>query len=110
VWGPAKATKKSLLPVKVWIYGGAGYIGSSSNPLYNGCGIATNAIVVSMNYRLGPLGWLTLGSPANFTGNYGVLDVLMALQWVQENIASFGGNNVWIISLKINRNFKNSLY
>jgi carboxylesterase type B len=94
VWGPAKATQKSLLPVKVWIYGGGGYVGSSSDPLYNGCGIATNAIVVSMNYRLGPLGWLTLGAPANFAGNYGILDVLMALQWVQENIASFDGNNV----------------
>ncbi|CAF1412588.1 unnamed protein product [Adineta steineri] len=94
VWAPANATKNSSLPVKVWIYGGGGYIGSSSDPLYNGCAIATNAIVVSMNYRLGPLGWLTLGAPLNFTGNYGVLDVLMALQWIQENIASFGGNNV----------------
>jgi carboxylesterase type B len=80
--------------VKVWIYGGGGYIGTSADPLYNGCGIATNAIVVSMNYRLGPLGWLTLGPNPSFTGNYGVLDVLLALQWVQENIASFGGNNV----------------
>ncbi|CAF0765758.1 unnamed protein product [Adineta steineri] len=94
VWAPANATKNSSLPVKVWIYGGGGYIVSSSDPLYNGCAIATNAIVVSMNYRLGPLGWLTLGAPLNFTGNYGVLDVLMALQWIQENIASFGGNNV----------------
>ncbi|CAF0902735.1 unnamed protein product [Rotaria sordida] len=102
VWAPAKATDKSLLPVKVWIYGGGGYVGSTSDPLYNGCGIATNAVVVSMNYRLGPLGWLTLGPPASFTGNYGILDVLMALQWVQENIASFGGNNVWTISLNIN--------
>jgi carboxylesterase type B len=94
VWAPVNATKNSLLPVKVWIYGGGGYIGSSADPLYNGCGIATNAIFVSMNYRLGTLGWLTLGSPANFTGNYGVLDILLALHWVQENIASFGGNNV----------------
>jgi acetyl esterase/lipase len=94
VWAPANATNTSSLPVKVWIYGGAGYIGTSADPLNNGCGIATNAIVVSMNYRLGPLGWLTLGPPVNFTGNYGVLDILMALQWVQENIASFGGNNV----------------
>ncbi|CAF0842454.1 unnamed protein product [Adineta steineri] len=97
VWTPANATKDSLLPVKVWIYGGGGYIGSSSDPLYNGCAIATNAIVVSMNYRLGPLGWLTLGAPLNFTGNYGVLDVLMALQWIQENIASFGGNNKTVL-------------
>jgi carboxylesterase type B len=57
-----------------------------------------------MNYRLGPLGWLTLGQPSNLTGNYGVLDILMALQWVQENIASFGGNNVLIISLNLTTN------
>ncbi|CAF1245704.1 unnamed protein product [Adineta steineri] len=97
VWAPANATQNSSLPVKVWIYGGNGYEGSSSDPLYNGCGIATDAIVVSMNYRLGPLGWLTLGAPLNFTGNYGVLDVLMALQWVQENIASFGGNKSTVL-------------
>ncbi|CAF1117956.1 unnamed protein product [Adineta steineri] len=101
VWAPANTTQNSSLPVKVWIYGGNGYEGSSSDPLYNGCGIATDAVVVSMNYRLGPLGWLTLGAPLNFTGNYGVLDVLMALQWVQENIASFGGNKVFIISLNL---------
>jgi len=98
VWGPANATVNSSLPVKVWIYGGGGYIGSSSDPLYNGCAIATNAIVVSMNYRLGPLGWLTLGPQLNITGNYGILDILMALQWVQENIAAFGGNTVWRVS------------
>jgi carboxylesterase type B len=63
VWAPANTTANSSLPVKVWIYGGGGYIGTSADPLYNGCGIATNAIVVSMNYRLGPLGWLTLGAP-----------------------------------------------
>jgi carboxylesterase type B len=86
----------SSLPVKVWIYGGAFYAGSTYDPMYNGCGIATNAIVVTMNYRLGPLGWLTLDSSLNLTGNYGVLDVLMALQWVQDNITSFGGNKVRI--------------
>jgi carboxylesterase type B len=94
VWAPSNATLNSFLPVKVWIYGGGGYIGTSADPLYNGCAIATNAILVSINYRLGPFGWLTLGSPLNFTGNYGVLDVLLALQWVQTNIGSFGGNNV----------------
>lgn len=81
--------------MKVWIYGGGGYVGSSFSPLYNGCGIATNAVVVSMNYRLGTLGWLTLGPPSNLTGNYGILDVLAALKWVQANIASFGGNRVY---------------
>jgi carboxylesterase type B len=98
VWAPANATQNSSLPVKVWIYGGGGYIGTSSDPLSNGCAIATNAIVVSMNYRLGPIGWLTLGPPANFTGNYGILDVLLALQWVQDNIAAFGGNKVCAVS------------
>ncbi|CAF4067154.1 unnamed protein product, partial [Adineta steineri] len=92
VWAPVNATNTSLLPVKVWIYGGSGDTGSNADPLSNGCAIATNAIVVSMNYRLGPLGWLTLGSPINFTGNYGVLDILLALKWIQENIVSFGGN------------------
>ncbi|CAF0736724.1 unnamed protein product [Adineta steineri] len=50
-----------------------------------------------MNYRLGPLGWLTLGLPTNFTGNYGVLDILLALKWIQENIVSFGGNNKTVL-------------
>ena len=94
MWAPINATKDSLLPVKVWIYGGSFYTGSSSDPLYNGCGLAATSIVVSMNYRIGPIGWLTLDSGTNFTGNYGILDILMSLQWIHENIASFGGNPV----------------
>ena len=74
MWTPANATQGSLLPVKVFVHGGSGYAGSSSDPSYNGCGIATDAVVVTMNYRLGPLGWLTLGQSSNITGNYGLLD------------------------------------
>ncbi|CAF1542867.1 unnamed protein product [Rotaria magnacalcarata] len=97
VWAPVNVTINSSLPVKVWIYGGVFYAGSTYDPLYNGCNIATNAIVVTMNYRVGPLGWLTLNSSLGLTGNYGILDVLMALQWIQDNIASFGGNKTTVL-------------
>jgi carboxylesterase type B len=62
--------------------------------MYDGCNVAeTGAIVVTINYRLGPLGYLALES-AGFGGNQGIQDALLALQWVQDNIAAFGGDPV----------------
>ncbi|KAF4687603.1 hypothetical protein FOZ60_003767 [Perkinsus olseni] len=95
VYRPANATESSKLPVMAWIYGG-GYV--AGNALgYDGTALAAehNSIVVTMNYRLGPLGFW--GSPASFkeegtTGNWGQLDQQQALKWIQKNIAGFGGD------------------
>ena len=82
----------------VWIYGG-GYInGSASMPLYWGDRLAhKGVIVVTIAYRLGPLGFLALPeltreSPHHSSGNYGLMDQIAALEWVQRNIAAFGGD------------------
>jgi carboxylesterase type B len=63
--------------------------------MYNGCNSAAegSSLVVGINYRLGPLGFLALES-AGIAGNQGILDILMGLQWIQENIAAFGGDPV----------------
>ena len=103
IWTPAKSAQAHL-PVIVWIYGG-GYInGSSSMPLYWGDKLAhKGVIVVTIAYRLGPLGFLafpelTRESPHHSSGNYGLMDQIAALEWIQRNIAAFGGdsNNVTI--------------
>jgi para-nitrobenzyl esterase len=95
IWSPAKADH---LPVIVWIYGG-GYInGSASMPLYWGDRLARKGvIVVTIAYRLGPLGFLahpelTRESPHHSSGNYGLMDQIAALEWIQRNIAAFGGD------------------
>ena len=94
VWTPTNATADSALPVRVWVYGGANSAGGISDPLYDGCNIASgDALLVSINYRLGPLGFLALDS-AGITGNQATQDILLALEWVQENIAAFGGDPV----------------
>ena len=90
IWMPPNANN---LPVKFWIYGGGNTAGSVSNPTYSGCNLATDSVVVSMNYRLGPLGFLALQS-GGVAGNMGIQDQLLGLQWVQENIRSFGGDPV----------------
>ncbi len=85
-------------PVMVWIHGGGFTIGSSSQPLYDGGALAKrgDVVVVTLNYRLGALGFLRLtdltGGRIPSTGNEGLLDQLAALKWVQENIAGFGGD------------------
>ena len=62
--------------------------------MYDGCNTAKEgSILVSVNYRLGPLGLLTLGS-AGIRGNQGIQDLILGLEWVQENIAAFGGDPV----------------
>lgn len=83
----------------MWIYGGGETAGSISDPLYSGCNIAVqDTVLVSLNYRLGPLGFLALPS-AGIHGNFAIQDILLALRWVQSNIAAFGGNPVSFRSL-----------
>jgi para-nitrobenzyl esterase len=99
IWTPAQAkTAPEHLPVIVWIYGG-GYInGSASMPLYWGDRLAQKGVVVvTISYRLGPLGFLALPdltreSPHHSSGNYGLMDQIAALEWIQRNIAAFGGD------------------
>ena len=97
VWTPAKSANEKL-PVMVWIYGGGFSGGSASNPSFDGEGLAAKGVVrVSMNYRLGILGFLAhpeldKESPNHTSGNYGLLDQIAALEWVQRNIAAFGGD------------------
>jgi para-nitrobenzyl esterase len=96
VWTAAKASDKR--PVMVWIHGGALTRGSGATRTYDGTAFARKGVVlVTVNYRLGPLGYLahpelTAESPQRASGNYGVLDQIAALKWVQKNIASFGGD------------------
>jgi para-nitrobenzyl esterase len=95
VWAPANARKA---PVLVWIHGGALANGYSHEAIYNGAKFAQRGvIVVSINYRLGVLGYLahpglSAESPHDISGNYGLLDQIEALRWVQRNIAAFGGD------------------
>ena len=85
-------------PVIVWIHGGGLTYGSAAEPVYNGASLASKgAVVVTLNYRLGPLGFfahpqLSAESEHGVSGNYGILDQIAALQWVQRNIAAFGGD------------------
>ncbi|MDR2497614.1 MAG: carboxylesterase family protein [Tannerellaceae bacterium] len=96
VWTPAGPGDR--LPVMVWIHGGGFTGGSGTVPLYDGEAIARKGIVyVTINYRLGIFGFLahpelSAESPQHLSGNYGLLDQVAALRWVQENIAGFGGD------------------
>ncbi|KAM6117734.1 bile salt-activated lipase-like isoform 3-T9 [Phoenicopterus ruber ruber] len=100
IWIPQGRREVSTnMPVMVWIYGGAFLVGGSQganfldNYLYDGEEIAVrgNVIVVTINYRLGPLGFLSTGD-ANLPGNYGLKDQHMAIAWVKRNIKAFGGD------------------
>ncbi|KAM9359168.1 cholinesterase-like isoform 1-T2 [Symphorus nematophorus] len=98
VWSPhfnKTHPQRSLAPVLVWIYGGGFTVGTSSLDLYDGRFLSKSegAVVVSMNYRLGPLGFLSLPDNKNIRGNAGLLDQRLALQWVANNIAAFGGDS-----------------
>lgn len=96
VWAPEDAENA---PVFVWIHGGSLVTGAGDLPMYDGTRIAneTGVIVVTINYRLGVLGYLahpelSADSPQNISGNYGLMDQIAALKWVEDNIAAFGGN------------------
>jgi para-nitrobenzyl esterase len=97
VWTPA-ARGGAPLPVIVWIYGGGFVNGGSSPAVYDGTRFAGHGVVfVSFNYRLGRFGFfahpaLSKESPEAPLGNYAFLDQIAALQWVQRNIAAFGGD------------------
>ncbi len=97
VWSPAK-TNKERLPVLVWIYGGGFSFGSTSEPVYNGAKLAGKGVVlVSIAYRVGPLGFLahpelSAETKHQTSGNYGLLDMIAGLKWIQQNISAFGGD------------------
>jgi len=97
VWTPAKSAKERI-PVLVWIHGGGFSFGATSEAGYDGKNLAGKGVVlVSIAYRLGPLGFLahpelSSGSPEGVSGNYGLLDMIAALQWIRKNIAAFGGD------------------
>jgi para-nitrobenzyl esterase len=96
VWTAAAVTER--LPVMAYIYGGGFNEGSSSVAVYDGASLAARGVVVvTINYRTGPLGFLvhpalSAESPHKVSGNYGLLDQIAALAWVQRNIAAFGGD------------------
>ncbi|HTW34340.1 MAG TPA: carboxylesterase family protein [Rhizomicrobium sp.] len=95
IWAPADARNA---PVFFWIHGGALVGGSSKESLYDGAKLAARGVVVvTINYRLGVLGWLahpelSTESPLHISGNYGLLDQIEALHWVKRNIGAFGGD------------------
>ena len=91
VWAPA-CESSSPRAVMVWLHGGAYMTGAGAQACYSGNALARrgDVIVVSPNFRLGALGFLHL--PGVSEGNLGLLDIALALQWVQENIAAFGGD------------------
>ena len=97
VWTPTARGQRPLA-VMVWIYGGGFNEGSSAVDVYDGAPLASRGVVVvSMNYRTGALGALahpelSKESPHHVSGNYGLLDQIAALQWVQTNIGAFGGD------------------
>ena len=96
VWTAAKNNKEKR-PVFVWIYGGGFSSGSAACAIYDGEEMAKRGIVfVSINYRVGPFGFLAHPELSkeqnNASGNYGLLDQIAALQWIQKNIAAFGGD------------------
>jgi para-nitrobenzyl esterase len=98
VWASSDTAAGDRKPVMVWIHGGAYILGSASQPLYDGRVLAGGGevIVVTVNYRLGALGFLDLSefntSRRRFDSNLGLRDVLAALHWVRDNIAAFGGD------------------
>jgi Carboxylesterase family/AMP-binding enzyme/AMP-binding enzyme C-terminal domain len=97
IWTP-QLQPDARLPVMVWLHGGSNRVGSGGEPGYDGASLASRGvIVVTVNYRLGIIGFfthpeLTAESPHHSSGNYGLLDQIAALRWVQKNINQFGGD------------------
>ncbi len=96
IWRPARDGK---FPVMFWMHGGSFIGGAGSYDVYNGARVSAtrDVVIVTINYRLGPLGFTALPEladedPDGSTGNYGILDQIQALKWVQENIEAFGGD------------------
>ncbi len=97
VWTPARSAR-ARLPVMVWIYGGGFTEGMTSQPIFDGTHLAQKGVVlVSVAYRLGAFGfladpWLSAESSHHVSGNYGLRDMIAALEWVRANVAHFGGD------------------
>ena len=91
IYVPENSERGDKIPVMVWIHGGALRLGFGHQ--YDGGVIATegNVIVVTINYRLDVFGFLAVNHPAA-KGNYGLWDQKLALQWINQNIAKFGGD------------------
>ena len=98
VWTASEPQRSEQRPVMVWIHGGGFVVGSGSEPRYDGTRLAARGVVVvTLNHRLNALGFLahpelTAESERRASGNYGMLDLVAALQWVRGNIAAFGGD------------------
>jgi para-nitrobenzyl esterase len=98
IWKPANAVKGAKLPVMVWIHGGAFVFGSGSSPDVAGNNFAKQGVILlTFNYRLGRMGFfahpaLSAEFPDEPKGNYAYMDQIAALQWIQKNIAEFGGD------------------
>lgn len=97
IWTPAK-TDAGSIPVLVWIYGGGFGAGSTSEPNYSGENLAKRGVVlVSIAYRVGQLGFLahpdlSAENQYKVSGNYGLMDMIAGLEWIQRNISAFGGD------------------
>jgi para-nitrobenzyl esterase len=97
VWTP-KWPMKAPAAVMVWIYGGGNFAGAASDPTFNGVSLTRHGVIlVTTNYRVGIFGFfelpqLSAESPHHVSGNYGLLDQILALRWVHHNIANFGGD------------------
>jgi para-nitrobenzyl esterase len=97
VYAPATATAASKLPVMFWIHGGGYAGGAASEPRHDGDNLPTHGVVlVTINYRLGALGFLAANELAQedhgHAGNYGLMDMIAALRWVRANVRNFGGD------------------
>jgi len=96
IWAPRETEER--LPVMVWIHGGGYTGGSGSTSLYDGTRFAErNVVLVTINYRLNVFGFLahaalSAESPHDASGNYGLMDIVAALEWVRDNIETFGGD------------------
>ena len=97
VWAPAERSYGKARAVFVWVFGGSFAYGSSTLSIYDGRILAAlgDVVVVSMNYRAGPLGFLYLGTP-EAPGNMGLLDQQMAIRWIYNYIDAFGGDKTRI--------------
>ncbi len=97
IWTPA-ASPSERLPVLFWIHGGGFFFDGASQPLYDGCNLARQgAVVITLSHRLGVMAylahpWLSQESGLGKSGNYGALDWIRGLKWVEKNIAAFGGD------------------
>lgn len=99
VWTSATTTPDDRLPVMVWIHGGAYLMGSGSQPLYDASHLVADGamVVVTVNYRLGPFGFLDVSQLSTnarpVDSNLGLRDVIRALEWVRDNVGEFGGDS-----------------